>query len=234
MKKTRVKWARIDWRKWDALLGTVADQDLADRIGCDCSTVGLRRNSLDIPIYSVSRPENELIECACGCGKELWKYDERGRERQFLPSHWSRIQPSTRALVYCENCGAVLERPQWHLKRINNNFCNFSCFGEWLVKTGFSRGENNGMWAGGIGTFYPPEFNEQLREMIRERDGHICWMCGIGEFNLSRKLDIHHIDYDRNNNNSSNLIALCHSCHAMTSAPLGREKWIGIFEGVMC
>lgn len=35
--------------------------------------------------------------------------------------------------------------------------------------------------------------------------------------------DVHHIDYDKKNNNPENLITLCHSCHAKTNS--NREYW---------
>lgn len=31
--------------------------------------------------------ENELIECACGCGAALFKYDKYGRVRRFMKGH---------------------------------------------------------------------------------------------------------------------------------------------------
>lgn len=87
---------------------------------------------------------NPTIKCACGCGQTLLKYDSRGRKREFLPSHWSRIQPSKRESFTCENCGKVFDRPQWHIKRVEHHFCCQTCAGEWAKKHGTRRGKNNG------------------------------------------------------------------------------------------
>ncbi|TXH47080.1 MAG: HNH endonuclease, partial [Desulfurellales bacterium] len=45
--------------------------------------------------------------------------------------------------------------------------------------------------------------------------------CGTGEG--KRKLQVHHIDYDKKNSHPDNLIALCHSCHMKTN--FNRSYW---------
>lgn len=214
-----------NWSEWDHLLGTMTDANLAALIGCGSSTVSLRRNGKAVPVYAKPRPANVLIKCACGCGSTFWKYDQRGREREFLPSHWSKIQPTTLQIVYCLNCGTPLERPRWHRHLSPKPFCDVVCHGKWATEKGIRRGEHNGMWAGGIGTFYPLEFTEELKEQVRTRDGHQCQMCGVLGDELGRALDVHHINYDRNDCQPRNLISLCHSCHAKTSAPANRADW---------
>ena len=41
----------IDWDKWDALLGTMPDSALADRIGCNVLAVKRRRKKKNVPSY---------------------------------------------------------------------------------------------------------------------------------------------------------------------------------------
>ena len=57
--------------------------------------------------------------------------------------------------------------------------------------------------------------------MIRERDGRRCQLCGMPESEclarFGRKLNVHHIDYNRRNNDPTNLISLCQACHAKTN-----------------
>jgi 5-methylcytosine-specific restriction endonuclease McrA len=64
---------------------------------------------------------------------------------------------------------------------------------------------------------YPVEFNDKLRETIRKRDNYECQNCGMTEEEhlivRGRILDIHHIDYNKENINESNLITLCNSCN---------------------
>ena len=59
---------------------------------------------------------------------------------------------------------------------------------------------------------YPKEFDNELRERIRQRDKDTCQLCG--ELQTSRNLDVHHINKDKYNNDFSNLITLCSRCHS--------------------
>ena len=90
-----------------------------------------------------------------------------------------------------------------------------------------SKGENNPNWRGGISYEpYGSEFNKELKRLIRERDGFVCQLCGVPEEDTA--LDVHHIDYDKKNNDPNNLIALCHGCHTRTS--FNRLYWIEYFS----
>jgi len=94
------------------------------------------------------------------------------------------------------------------------------------------KGANSHFWKGGITNDpYPEEWDEKLRENIRQRDNYICKLCGIHQDELkgwNKKLDIHHIDYNKDNFNSDNLISLCRSCHVKTN--YNREYWIKFFN----
>lgn len=76
-------------------------------------------------------------------------------------------------------------------------------------------GKNNGNWVNDRNLLeYSENFNERLKNKIRHRDNYICQNCGIPEIECNRKLDIHHIDYDKKNTNEDNLISLCRNCHS--------------------
>ena len=94
---------------------------------------------------------------------------------------------------------------------------------------GLFSGENHPNWQGGK-TFelYGLEFNDELRESIRERDNHTCQECGMAEKELGYTLSCHHIDYCKTNNSEDNLISLCRSCHSQTN--FGRDDWINYFN----
>lgn len=81
-------------------------------------------------------------------------------------------------------------------------------------------GKRNHAWKGGISFLpYAPEFNKALKKCIKERDNYQCKECG----NTKAKLAVHHIDYNKYNNNHNNLITLCFSCHSKTN--FNREEW---------
>lgn len=88
--------------------------------------------------------------------------------------------------------------------------------------------DNNPNWQGGI-SFEPYgiEFNEDLKEVIRNRDRRKCQMCKKTELENQEKLSIHHIDYNKQNNNPNNLITLCRKCHLKTNH--NRDYWINYF-----
>lgn len=98
-------------------------------------------------------------------------------------------------------------------------FCTKKCMGiEWS-------GENHHNWQGGKSfEIYPREWTLKLRKLIRERDNNICMRCGKGRELFKHALSVHHIDANKDNLNSNNLISLCDhinsSCHGMTR---GRE-----------
>jgi hypothetical protein len=91
------------------------------------------------------------------------------------------------------------------------------------------KGEKGSNWQGGISTFpYPFDWTDTLKESIRQRDNYICQECGIHQDELDRKLQVHHIDYNKNNLNPTNLISLCTSCHMKTN--YYRDKWYEYFQ----
>jgi len=86
-------------------------------------------------------------------------------------------------------------------------------------------GEKSHAWQGGLSyEEYPKYFNRMLKRYIRDRDNHTCLECGRLESEIGRKLHIHHIDYNKFNCDSNNLISLCTSCHSKTG--FNRESWV--------
>jgi len=101
------------------------------------------------------------------------------------------------------------------------------------------KGKNNPNWQGGI-SFEPygKEFNKNLKKQIRKRDNYRCQECFRHQNELFRKvkgrkikpykLYIHHIDYNKQNNNPSNLISLCLNCHMQTN--YDKQNWMKYFQ----
>jgi len=104
-------------------------------------------------------------------------------------------------------------------KALDIKFCECGC-GE-IVKPGrrFIHGHNRR--GDGEG------FIEELKEKIRDRDRRICQLCGRRESEIFKlykdDLNVHHIDYDKTNNDPMNLISLCRGCHSKTGSD--REFW---------
>jgi 5-methylcytosine-specific restriction endonuclease McrA len=60
---------------------------------------------------------------------------------------------------------------------------------------------------------YGENWNNTLKEAIRQRDNYKCQICGCPQEECFDKLTIHHIDKIKTNLNPNNLISLCRKCH---------------------
>jgi len=99
---------------------------------------------------------------------------------------------------------------------------------------GIFAGENNPNWQGGIGNFpYPPEFNEEFRELIRERYNYTCVLCKLTQEQIGHTLCVHHIDYDKDNLDPDNFVPLCLSCHGTTGGKNNRIYWTKVFQNMV-
>lgn len=83
-------------------------------------------------------------------------------------------------------------------------------------------------WKGGISFIeYPPTFNKTLREKIRARDGNRCTL-HENQLECKGRLIVHHIDYDKRNCNSWNLITVCNRGNSEIN--FNREHWTKFFQ----
>jgi endogenous inhibitor of DNA gyrase (YacG/DUF329 family) len=129
----------------------------------------------------------------------------------------------------CDNCGEQCEDPNYQYKNQDHHFCNSKCHGEWNSK--YKIGKNHPNYIHGESNFpYPPEFNDQLKEFVRKRDNYKCQGCGIPQKELYRKLDIHHIDLDKNNCDTINLISLCSPCNIRANFNI--KYWQNHYENI--
>ena len=121
--------------------------------------------------------------------------------------------------MICKTCGAIFNIPRAHV--INTgNFCSMKCSGKWRSENIF--GKNHPNYIDGKGNWpHPLEFNSKLKASIRKRDDYQCQECGVKENGKAHSC--HHIDYDKKNSESENLILLCNSCHAKTN--YNRQYW---------
>ncbi len=85
------------------------------------------------------------------------------------------------------------------------------------------KGENNPAWNNGSSFEpYSSDWTEALKKSIRERDNYICQLSGkYGNC-------VHHIDYDKKNCNSNNLITLSVSYNSIVNSK--RENWTNYFK----
>lgn len=93
-------------------------------------------------------------------------------------------------------------------------------------------GELNPNWQNGKSfEEYSSEFNKELKSKIKQRDNYTC-QCPDYE-HKSNILDVHHIDYDKKNNNPENLITLCRSCHSKTNGKKNRKYYTKYYQEIL-
>ena len=98
------------------------------------------------------------------------------------------------------------------------------------------QGKLHSNYIDGMGKFpYALEFNNKLKEFIRNRDHNKCQDCGISNKKhiklKSEQLNVHHIDYNKNNCDFSNLISLCRTCHMKTN--YNRDYWFAYYTYII-
>ena len=76
--------------------------------------------------------------------------------------------------------------------------------------------------------YYPSIKFNALKEKVRFRDNYKCKICGCSQLENGRQLDVHHKDYNKENNELNNLVALCKSCHTKTTN--SRKYWTKYFS----
>ena len=88
-------------------------------------------------------------------------------------------------------------------------------------------GENAPSWKGGI-SFEPycVKFNREFKERVRGFFDYKCVECGMIQEKNGRKLDVHHVNYDKMvccNDVKPLFVALCRSCNIKANA--NRPDW---------
>ena len=130
----------------------------------------------------------------------------------------------------------TLFKKGFDIKRSNQYKIGHKCTETWKIKMRAKRalqiGEKCPAWKGGV-SFEPYgiEFNDKLKEKIRQRDRFRCQECFRHQNELKEKLCIHHIDFNKKNNNPSNLISLCRPCHMQTN--FNRGDWTNHFNEML-
>lgn len=93
-------------------------------------------------------------------------------------------------------------------------------------------GQKAPAWLGGK-SFEPycPKFNEKIKERVRDIFARRCYLCAMTEKENGRKLDVHHVDYNKSqgcNGQEWGLIPLCLRCHIRTNH--NRWHWFALLR----
>ena len=171
-----------------------------------------------------NRPSNK-VEIACSkCGKSIliWPSRVAYSKHRFCSKDCHRAWQSEQSTGEnnpqwnsesrtCETCGRQFFRKPSHIARFGGKHCSLSCWGKTRI------GSKNSNWRGGTSRL-PYAYNwDKIAASIRVRDEGKCALCN------EPGRQVHHIDYNRSNNDPANLILLCRRCHSTTNGH--REEW---------
>ena len=190
--KGKVKANRTSFKKGDQ-----------GRLGCNHSEETKRRISetkqgqaigIRNPHWNPNRHSTEQIECGCGCGTLIPKWDRKGRPGRYVVGHQLRgkARPDVSAQL----------RQMWVDGKITP-----------------VRGERHGMWKGGITPLMhllrsTPEY-KAWRLAVYKRDHWTCQDCG--KHCDEKQIVAHHLksfkDYPELRYEISNGITFCRKCH---------------------
>lgn len=148
--------------------------------------------------------------------------DSPSRRRKFCSKECAnkfkiKKEPIERVERTCDWCGKI-----FIINHAGHRFCSQKCSCSWLTQVR-NKGRNHPRYKGNIKQRkqYPPEFFIQRKLIVNKYRGR-CFLCN------KNARSVHHIDYNIENNNLSNLVLLCSSCHAKTNS--NREKWKEFFN----
>jgi HNH endonuclease len=148
------------------------------------------------------------LECVC-CHKKFMKQAKKyryglnkGTKKFYCSIECHNSDNRGGEWKTCTNCGKEV----WKTRRVldrsvsGNVFCGRSCSQAYNNRARV--GEKHPNFNGGIGSY---------RQRALEVSDQACVSCGWSED--ARVLQVHHIDENRRNNDLSNLVVLCPTCH---------------------
>ena len=195
----------------------------------------LRKGKIFEEIYGVERAK-EIREK----NKKTWENSpfKNNRSKNISESMKNQHKLGLRKEVYKKigNSNKGRKPTQEQIERIKKWSLEHP-HGYWLGKRRLNMcGENNPAWNNGSHFLpYPPTFNNFFKKTIRERDNYTCLKCNISEIDAKElykcKLNIHHIDYLKENTFKENCCCLCHRCNIEVN--INREHWKKFFQSLV-
>lgn len=170
-------------------------------------------------------------DIACKYCNKIFNVEGKERNRKFCSTkclglyHTGKNSPCYKQKIekICPVCNT-----KFHVTPALKNrskYCSREC--EWKNYSIIYKGKNSWNWKGGL-SFEPYgiEFDNKLKNKIRNNFENKCVICGNKD--NYENLNIHHIDYNKLNNDKTNLIPLCRSHHLKTNS--NRIYWKQYFD----
>lgn len=142
-------------------------------------------------------------ECAICCNKFYAKPSHKAKGwGKYCSKACQYKGQKTGGMVSCNICGIKVYKTRNDQSRSQSGkyFCNKSCQTIW--RNSQYSGVNHSNWTSGKASYRVA--------LLRSGRTQVCSKCGTSD---KRVLAVHHKDRNRDNNNLSNLMWLCHNCH---------------------
>jgi len=136
------------------------------------------------------------------CSKDFYRKPSHVKavENSYCSQECSAKAQRNGKIVECHECGEKIYRAQQYLDKYDRFFCSQECASQWRSEE--FRGKSHGNWKHGKFAY---------KNILAEKsDSAECVLCEEGNEYV---LVAHHIDEDRSNNDSENLVWLCRNCH---------------------
>ena len=182
--------------------------------------------------HSCAVKDRRIERCETPTEKLPWIDDDITFAEKGYRSIWLKPKSNKPVWAICANPDCEIEggRGRWVKFQDCREFCH-PCASKTEAKRKKLRdvakgkycGKNNPNWKGGISFGeYCKLFNEPLKDAVRNYFDNNCFECGETiEENGGKKMDVHHINYQKNcgcdNNQFCIYVPLCRSCHSKTN-----------------
>ena len=192
--------------------------EIVKEIGCSCGTIRKKLIKFGILIRTKSEAMKGINK-----GKKSGNYIDGRTNKKYYCIDCSKEISRGSKLGFCKECGYKIQSKKMKGKHYTKEHIkNMS-----LAKGGTGIPYEN--------SNYPQEFTPELKLKIRKRDNYKCQNCGMTEEEhiilYSRVLEIHHIDYDKENCKENNLITTCKQCNIRVN--YNRDYWTKYFKNLM-
>lgn len=226
---------KISWAWWvlPSKIGCVATPMPGFFLLKSCDMVSEKINAAGLVVSGSKNPnwKGGKIELNCIICNKAFKVKQCHKNAKYcslqcvgVSQRGKSNKVSTKVTKICEVCLSEFITFKAHSER--QKCCSKKC--SYKRRSIITKGEMNPSWCGGLSRL-PYVYNWNfISKKIRERDGNKCMNNLCTNKDGKGKIEVHHIDHNKENNSSDNLITLCSVCNS--KANFNRDYWVSHYK----